>query len=189
MNTTKKGSSPAIRYRPIHGGPFGQSGQFVLATLPCIDRGLHAVKHMVLEPATGAVLAASTDKRQALDNARRLLRSAGHLAAVASANDAIYQQAALWPDEDLPAPAPGVKPKPVSRRRREVFDKGAGRCFYCGKVLTLDGTWHVDHSFPRALQGQDELPNLVPSCPSCNLAKSDKTALEFITKQQGDTQE
>jgi len=40
-------ASPAIRYRPIFGGLFGQDGRYVMATMPCIERGLHAVRRMV----------------------------------------------------------------------------------------------------------------------------------------------
>ena len=182
MSATKGGSASKLRSRPIYGGPFGQGGQFVLATLPCIDRGLHAVRHMVLQQSTGAVVATSLDKRQALADARRLLRSAGYLAAMAAANEPVFEQTGLWPDEDLPSPAPGVQPKPVPRRRREVFEKSGGACFYCGKALTLDGKWHIEHQMPRALMGPDELPNLVAACVPCNLAKGDKTDLEFIAQ-------
>lgn len=186
MSTAKKGSAPAIRYRPIHGGPFGHGGQFVLATLPCIDRGLHAVRHMVLVPATGAVVATSLDKRQALADARRLLRSAGHLAAIAAANEPTFEQRGLWPDDELPKPEACAQPKPVPRRRREIFEKSAGRCHYCGEVLTLDGKWHIEHQMPRALMGPDELPNLVAACAPCNQAKGDKTALEFMMRRDCD---
>lgn len=182
MSASKGGRAPQLRSRPIYGGPFGQGGKFVLATLPCIDRGLHAVRHMVLEPSSGAVLATSLDKRQALADARRLLRSAGHLAAIASANEPVFEQVGLWPDGELPSPELRLQPKPVPRRRREVFEKSAGRCFYCGKTLTLDGKWHIEHQMPRALMGPDELPNLVAACVPCNLAKGDKTALEFIAE-------
>lgn len=182
MSATKGGSAPKLRSRPIYGGPFGQEQQFVLATLPCIDKGLHAVRHMVLEPATGVVVATSLDKRQALSDARRLLRSAGRLAALVAANEPVFEQTGLWPDEALPKPEPVVLPKQVPRRRREVFEKSDGRCFYCGKTLKLDGRWHVEHQMPRALAGPDELPNLVAACVPCNLAKGDKTALEFIAE-------
>lgn len=184
MSATKGGSASKLRSRPIVGGPFGHAGQFVLATLPCIDKGLHAVRHMVLQPSTGAVVATSLDKRQALADARRLLRSAGYLAAVAAANEPVFEQSGLWPDEELPRPEAGAQPKPVPRRRREVFEKSGGKCFYCGKVLSLDGKWHIEHQMPRALMGPDELPNLVAACVPCNLSKADRTALEFIAQTQ-----
>lgn len=172
-----------MRYRPIYGGPFGQDGRFVMATMPCIERGLHAVRHMVLEPKTGGVLSVSTDKHQALSDARRLLRAAGSLTARQAANAPLIEQPGLWAEEELPPPtAAGVQPKPIPRRRREVFARSGGKCFYCGKTLTLDGRWHIEHQMPRALLGADELLNLVAACAPCNLAKRDSTALEFLTR-------
>lgn len=185
MSASKGGSSaPAIRYRPIYGGPFGRDGRYVMATMPCMERGLHAVRHMVMEPRTGGVLSVSTNKHQALSDARRLLRTATSLAARQAANAPTMEQTGLWADEELPMvrAAGAALIKAVPRRRREVFEKSGGRCFYCGITLTLDGTWHVEHSFPRALGGPDELPNLVAACVPCNLAKSDRTALEFLTR-------
>lgn len=174
-------ASPAIRYRPIFGGPFGRDGRYVMATMPCIERGMHAVRHMVLEPRTGGVLSVSTDKQQALSDARRLLRVASSLASRQAANAPTMLQAGLWSEEDLPATCEaGARPKHVPRRRREVFEKSGGRCFYCGTALTLDGKWHIEHQMPRALMGPDELVNLVAACAPCNLAKGDRTALEFL---------
>lgn len=175
--------SPVIRYRPIFGGPFGKDGRYVMATMPCIERGLHAVRHMVLEPRTGGVLSVSTNKNQALSDARRLLRTAASLAAGQAANAPLMEQTGLWAEEDLPdVREAGAKPKQVPRRRREVFEKSSGRCFYCGTALTLDGKWHIEHQMPRALMGPDELVNLVAACVPCNLAKSDRTALEFLVR-------
>lgn len=185
MSATKGGGAPVIRYRPIYGGPFGQDGRFVMATMPCIERGLHAVRHMVLEPRTGGVLAVSTNKHQALSDARRLLRAADSLSARQAANQPIMEQAGLWADEELPVSAsPGARTRAVPRRRREVFEKSGGACFYCGKALTLDGKWHIEHQMPRALMGPDELPNLVAACAPCNLAKGDLTAIEFVATQR-----
>lgn len=175
--------APGIRYRPIFGGLFGQDGRYVMATMPCVERGLHAVRHMVLEPRTGGVLSVSTNKNQALSDARRLLRTATSLAASQAANAPSMEQAGLWAEEDMPAAREaGAKPRRVPRRRREVFEKSGGRCFYCGTTLTLDGKWHIEHQMPRALMGPDELVNLVPACVPCNLSKGDRTALEFIAQ-------
>ena len=38
---------------------------------------------------------------------------------------------------------------------------------------------HVDHVIPRAQGGTDELDNLVTACPPCNLAKYDRTPVEW----------
>lgn len=182
MSAPKGGSAPAIRYRPIFGGVFGKSGEYVLSTMACTERGLHSVRFMVLHPKSGGVLAVANDKTEALAQARRVLKAAAQLT---SANDESFTQGTLWAEHEMPEPVPGaaLSPKAVPRRRREVFDRSGGKCFYCGKVLTLDGKWHVEHQLPRALMGPDELPTLVAACVPCNLAKGDRTALEFIAFQ------
>jgi hypothetical protein len=162
--------------RPIYGGPFGH-GQFALATLPTIANGLHAVRFMVIEPRRGTVLSISDDKRQALDAARRLLVC---LPSDSAANDANWEQGCFWPG--LPA-GRASRPRPVSRRRREIFTRCGSRCHYCRAPLSLDGRWHVEHMVPRALGGADNSRNLVAACAPCNLSKSDRTALEFVIQQ------
>jgi hypothetical protein len=169
---------PEMRQRPLIGGVFGR-GQYALATMPVISRGLHAVRYLVIEPREGAVLAIGEDKRECLAAARRLLK-ASHAPAVA----ATWQQSKLFVDDDLmPVAAPSRKLRSLSRRRREIFEKCSGRCFYCSTPLTLDGRWHVEHQHPRALGGTDEPLNLVAACAPCNLAKRDRTALEYVMDQ------
>ena len=73
MSATKGGGTPSLRYRPIYGGIFGKSGEYTLATMACIERGLHGVRFMVLHPSTGGVLSVATDKSEALSQARRVL--------------------------------------------------------------------------------------------------------------------
>jgi 5-methylcytosine-specific restriction endonuclease McrA len=73
-------------------------------------------------------------------------------------------------------------PRPVSKRRREVFAKSSGRCWYCKRPLCLEGAWHVEHQMPDSLGGSDDLSNLVASCIPCNLSKRDRTAIEYATK-------
>lgn len=184
MSATKGGGAPSIRYRPIYGGIFGKSGEYTLATMACVERGLHSVRYMVLHPRSGGVLSVANGKTEALEHARRVLKAAAKLTA---ANDESFVQGSLWAEHEMPEPVPGAtaKPKAIPKRRREVFDKSGGRCFYCGKVLTLDGCWHIEHQMPRALLGPDELPNLVAACAPCNHAKRDRTALEFIAQNTG----
>jgi hypothetical protein len=165
--------------RPIYGGVFGY-GLYALATLPTIANGLHAVRFMVIEPRRGTVLSVADDKLQAIASARRLLHG---LPAPAAANDATWEQGWLWPD--LPVDRP-PRARPISRRRREVFERSEGRCMYCRAALTLDGRWHVEHMVPKALGGEDVAGNLVASCAPCNLAKSDRTALEFMATETTD---
>ena len=71
-------------------------------------------------------------------------------------------------------------PKKIGRRRRAIFEDSKGKCHYCEAALTLDGDWHIEHKFPRALGGTSEPNNLVAACIPCNMAKRDRTDLEFI---------
>lgn len=171
MKTTK------MLQRPLLGGPFGD-GRYSLATVPGVTNGLHSVKFLVMEY-TGAVLAVGDDKPKVLAEARRMLRL---LHAEAAANDPRWHQKHLWP-ELAPDTHVTATARPISRRRREVFDRSQGRCHYCKAVLTLDGKWHVEHQKPRALGGTDDPVNLVAACVECNLAKADQTALEFMAKR------
>lgn len=71
------------------------------------------------------------------------------------------------------------QPRKITKRAKAVFEASEGKCHYCGTVLTLDGRWHIEHKFPRALFGGSEQENLVAACAPCNHAKRDKTDLEF----------
>jgi len=128
------------------------------------------------------VLSVAEDKTEALADARRVLEAANDLEATEAA-ECRQVQAELWPAGELPIPA--TRPRYVSRRRREIFTRSEGRCLYCRSPLNLDGEWHVEHQLPRALGGDDRPLNLVASCVSCNLAKRDRTALEFLVDQDG----
>jgi len=50
-------------------------------------------------------------------------------------------------------------------------------CFYCNKNLNNEKT-HIDHFIPWSYVFEDEIWNLVLSCSSCNLKKSDYLATE-----------
>ncbi len=71
-----------------------------------------------------------------------------------------------------------------------VYDKNDGYCYYCGKKLSFAnygevgarGSWHIDHSRPKAKGGSDYLRNLVPACIDCNLGKSDRNGSHFKKK-------
>lgn len=167
-------TTPMLR-RPIMGGIFGQ-GEFELATQPTISKGLHAVRFLVIQPRAGRVLAIAESKTDALAGARRVLHATG----AANDEEPHWVQPRLWSDADLSVVAAEPPPRPVSRRRREVFVRSGGCCHYCGTPQRIDGAWHVEHQLPRALGGADEALNLVAACSSCNLKKSDSTALEFV---------
>jgi transcriptional regulator with XRE-family HTH domain len=62
--------------------------------------------------------------------------------------------------------------------RADVWDKGAGVCFYCGATLHPIRDFHVEHVIPRCAGGTDDMENLVASCGACNMEKNhteDKT--------------
>lgn len=161
--------------RPIYGGVFG-NGRYSLATVPTIANGLHAVRFMVMDPRGGAVLATGESKLEVIARARVALNAT---AIRHAANDEQWEQAQIWPDLEPGGRLPSSRP--VSRRRREVFDRSLGRCHYCDAPLQLRGPWHVEHMVPKALDGSDQPLNLVAACVKCNLEKSDRTALEFVT--------
>lgn len=168
-----------LRQRPILGGVFGK-GRYALASMPCVAKGLHSVRYMVIEPASGVVVSIAEGKIAALDTARAVLAAAEQLAQQrADAEAREMQQGELFPREDVAPAAPSGKRRPVSRRR-EIFAKSSGRCHYCATTLKLDGSWHVEHMLPRAIG------NLVAACAPCNLSKGTRTALEFVAQTNGD---
>jgi hypothetical protein len=168
--------------RPIYGGVFGD-GRYALASMPCISRGLHTTRYMVVQPQAGVVLSVADDKTEALAGARRVLHAANDL----QDDDGEQRrqvQGELWPALPVAA-APVDVPRLVSRRRREIYERSEGKCHYCAAPLDLTGEWHIEHQMPRALGGGDEGLNLVAACVRCNLSKSDRTALEFLAEQDG----
>jgi 5-methylcytosine-specific restriction endonuclease McrA len=159
--------------------------RYSLATLPCVLNGLHAVRFLVVEASTGVVVSVvvsvADTKLEALAGARNLLRVTAQLRRREDElREMEVRQSWLWPPETLKPPRVRERMRPVSKRRRDVFEKCGGRCHYCARALTLTGPWHVEHALPRALGGLDEISNLFASCPPCNLSKSDRTALEFV---------
>lgn len=67
--------------------------------------------------------------------------------------------------------------------RKQVFDKTHGHCAYCGCVIDF-GKFQVDHKWPKAGGGTDDIDNLLPACNSCNNYKS-TFHLELFRKQIG----
>jgi HNH endonuclease len=163
---------------PIMGGLFG-AGRFELVTKPVIYKGLHGVRFMVIEPSAGRVLSIANTKAEALSLARKQLTDEIGL------GEPQWRQDSLWPSAELPVREAANEPLPVSRRRREVYAKSNGICWYCRRPLKLASAWHVEHQQPKALGGSGELANLVASCVPCNLAKRDRTAIEYATKMLG----
>lgn len=170
-------SADRLLQRPIYGGVFGEEGRYALASMPCVSRGLHTTRYMVIHPQAGTVLSVSEDKVQALAAARRRLNAANEKR---FALPTITVQHELFSDEPMLTTTPS-QAKYVSRRRREIFEGSGGKCHYCGTPLDLSGKWHIEHQLPRALGGGDDALNLVAACVPCNLGKSDRTAIEFLS--------
>lgn len=60
-----------------------------------------------------------------------------------------------------------------------AFRAGA-RCEYCRMHQSLQGaTFHIEHVRPLRLGGTNDFENLALACPSCNLQKSDRVAIDL----------
>ena len=64
--------------------------------------------------------------------------------------------------------------------RASILKRDNRICFYCGSSEADT----VDHLTPINRGGTDSPTNLAACCKRCNLRKGDKTADEFIRKQQ-----
>lgn len=51
------------------------------------------------------------------------------------------------------------------------------KCWHCGKLLTKN--FHIDHLIPISRGGSNDPRNIVISCPSCNMSKSDRLPQEW----------
>src|SRR5262245_40272508 len=105
--------------RPILGGVFGD-GRYALATTMYVANGLHSVRFMVIDPVNGTVYSIADDKTQALAAAREMLRASEQ---VAEHLEDQWSQTELWAREELPIRPIVDKHRPVSRRRRDIFEK------------------------------------------------------------------
>ncbi len=88
---------------------------------------------------------------------------------------------------------PEVRRVALNRRRARERDAGgaftakewlalvsqhAGRCAYCGAT----GPLHADHRTPLSRGGRNDIANILPACPRCNLRKSTSTEREFLVR-------
>lgn len=62
--------------------------------------------------------------------------------------------------------------------RREVMERDAYRCRYCGRPAT-----ELDHELPWSRGGLTHAGNLVAACFLCNHSKGDKTPVEWRRDQ------
>ena len=73
-----------------------------------------------------------------------------------------------------------MKRKQITTRTRfEIFKRDSFTCQYCGQKPPL-AILHVDHIVPVSAGGSYENENLLTSCSTCNLGKSD-VSLDRIT--------
>lgn len=73
---------------------------------------------------------------------------------------------------------------------RRLWQRQRGRCFYCGRpilrrphheddhVSVLGPGYSIDHFFPRAVGGGNEVGNIVLSCRPCNERKGSRLPTE-----------
>lgn len=81
----------------------------------------------------------------------------------------------------------------MDKKRREIWNKSGGKCWYCGCDLPVKG-WHADHFKPirrnwwenTCLNPENENEeNKVPTCPSCNIQKGSLNVEQFRAKIAG----
>lgn len=180
--------------RPIIGGSFGP-GQYSLCSLVVESAGLDSVYYCVTDTLSGVVIFASNESKSvALTEARKIIELidpialAGFLGRFKANKERERAEKAEMEREaqrqiHRDKKAPNIRSIP--RRRQRIFDASNGACHYCKTALTLDGKWHIEHKMPRALMGTNEPSNLVASCVKCNLAKHDKTDIEFLAELSG----
>ncbi|MBK9477848.1 MAG: HNH endonuclease [Bacteroidetes bacterium] len=66
-----------------------------------------------------------------------------------------------------------------NEKLNKIYDRTDGYCHLCHKKLSFSnygvldsiGSWHVEHSKPKAKGGTNHLNNLYPACITCNLEK------------------
>jgi 5-methylcytosine-specific restriction endonuclease McrA len=182
-----------LKARPIIGGVFG-SGRFALASAAYVKNGLDDVMYFVIELESGSSIAGGHTKDEVMHVARQILTLCdrtqlamyfGRRRALKEQAEAEKRREARELEEQVQSRRKQTqdKVKSISRRRRKIFDESGGKCHYCATPLTLDGKWHVEHKFPRALGGGDEPTNLVASCTPCNHEKRDTTDVEYKAKR------
>lgn len=84
------------------------------------------------------------------------------------------------------------KRRAIAKKIREDIGSAAGwRCCYCAQIGGTDKGpdgrfWHIDHSYPFVLGGDDGKDNLVLACATCNLEKHAMSTLEFLRSRSSE---
>lgn len=150
----------------------------LLSSYPAIRDGLWSQNYLIVDENERVVVFVSSDKSVALG----LVRSASdaEIFQIISEKIAAKARHSEIREEHIKSVSIEAKNNSVSERRRRVFKKTEGKCFYCETQLDIAGDWHIEHKKPKCRGGSDFLHNLVASCPTCNLEKGRKTVEEFI---------
>lgn len=64
--------------------------------------------------------------------------------------------------------------------RQAVFQRDGFKCKYCGLGVNEHNA-QIDHIVPRSKGGSDSLDNLATACRKCNVLKSDRDLIDFIS--------
>lgn len=74
----------------------------------------------------------------------------------------------------LPCEKRSRKRRPLpSKLRFQILHRDGFKCRYCG-ATSDDDQLHIDHIYPVSAGGNDSEENLVTSCATCNMGKSDR---------------
>lgn len=104
--------------------------------------------------------------------------------------ESIARTQVVMPDRNV-----GYRPAATARRkwsikvRRHIWQRYGRRCYYCAVELqSWQGHFmHLDHLMPLVGSGRDEVSNLVPACPDCNLEKGGTVFPEVSTARPDDS--
>lgn len=180
------------RGRPILGGAFGY-GRFDLCSLVTVSAGLDEVTYIVMERGARIPLGFGRSKGAALQLARECLIATDRAwfdhccERIRAEREAAEQELQRLIHEEARDTSRKRSPKvsSIPRRRKALYEKFGGKCFYCCCDLEMTGRWHIEHKLPKALGGTNDPENLVLACAPCNLKKRDKTDTEFMAARKG----
>lgn len=152
---------------------------------------IKSVHYFVIDKTTGSVWGGGKTQIEAINDCKRIykkLETSDVL--IDEINERILRWNAAW-EKFIEEREAKKSEKVVSIKTKQkltqkipkraiVFKKNNGKCFYCDDQLEIDAEWHIEHKHPKCKGGDNDLSNLVPACPSCNLKKHSKTAKEFL---------
>lgn len=61
----------------------------------------------------------------------------------------------------------------TARQRKALHRLSGNACALCASPLPK--IWHADHKEPFSLGGKTDIENAQPTCPQCNLRKSNRS--------------